>query len=461
MSPELKDSMHELRELNPPLGSSRRLASLQGLTCWLPYAAMASIAVIFYSSILPVFRPYAWVDDWIYAKPLSFTSASQWISWLFAQHADHRIPLQKATNFLILRASGFDQRWLVGINFAMACAVTGMLVDLARRYRGRALVGDVAIPLIILNFGMGYTQWGFHFHSMSSMFVFTCFVFSTFIGVTEGSNRLVGLGGLFLCISTLIGMNGTLVAIGASVAVIVWSFTPSGRRGWFIAPYYAALAAGFVVLLYWTPYTTKHAGVLETLDYTVGLTSGAFAVLVRDNETALKVAVGVFTLGALGVVFHRMLQGRAKNTDLLLASALGVFLFLMLGIAYGRTDLQGGWSYGSAIHYGVLAIYFPILSWIIVSTAMPRIGATILGLVLLAISVKCFDINYRWRQWMINYEAPFREKALRDLQSDKPVEQIVRDNLKQFLGDEASIPQAVSGITAFRAVGARLYGPPK
>ena len=142
---------------------------VSGLLALAPYTVVITIAYLFYADILPHFRPYAWVDDWIYARPLEFRTLHEWWVWLWQQHVDHRIPIQKLTNFFILSWSGFDYRWLVGINFLMAVISTAFLVEAARVYRGRRSVGDVAIPFIVLNFGMGYTQWGFHFQFTSSI----------------------------------------------------------------------------------------------------------------------------------------------------------------------------------------------------------------------------------------------------------------------------------------------------
>jgi hypothetical protein len=69
---------------------------------WLMPALFAgvvlSFAVQFFAFILPAFRPYPYVDDWIYVAPLQFTSLSEWVTWAFAQWGDHRIPIQKITN---------------------------------------------------------------------------------------------------------------------------------------------------------------------------------------------------------------------------------------------------------------------------------------------------------------------------------------------------------------------------
>ena len=96
------------------------------------------------------FQPYPSRLD--LSAPLQYKSLHQYITWPFSQHVDHRIPVQLASNFLILRASGFDFRYLVGLNFALACLMTVLLLYIAQRYRGYQMFGDVIIPLTTLSF---------------------------------------------------------------------------------------------------------------------------------------------------------------------------------------------------------------------------------------------------------------------------------------------------------------------
>ena len=60
------------------------------------YGLVLILGAVFFTSVLPPFRPYPYVNEWIYRLPFSFTSASQYLQWAFAQHVDHRIPIQKA-----------------------------------------------------------------------------------------------------------------------------------------------------------------------------------------------------------------------------------------------------------------------------------------------------------------------------------------------------------------------------
>jgi hypothetical protein len=71
------------------------------------------------------------VDDWAYIDPLNITSTKDFISWLFAQHVDHRIPLQKLIHFSLAKATGFDFRILVFFNLTLALLTSLLLTGAA------------------------------------------------------------------------------------------------------------------------------------------------------------------------------------------------------------------------------------------------------------------------------------------------------------------------------------------
>lgn len=426
-----------------------------------PYLMIAVIAGLFYAFVLPHFRPYAWADDWIYVKPLAFTSFAEWWTWLWQQHVDHRIPIQKFTNFFILRWAGFDYRWLVAINFAMAMATSAFLLEAANQYRGRRSIGDLAIPLIVLNFGMGYSQWGFHFQFTSSVMLMSGFLLSTLLWLKsqKSSHALFAVAALTL--ASLTGMNGALPALGASVVFVAWSIwhpKPLGNILLFSIP----LATSAVILAKWSPAETVdyqsqiNAG--DFLNYTIGLTTGSFTYFLQNYETLSRVVIAALIICAVGSIVLRTALKKIDDTDVFVAAFFAIYMCLIVSISYGRAKLQGGWDAGSAIHYGVLTVFIPIISWIIVSKAAPRLADLTLGAAILIVGACVFNVNYVTRTWFINYYDPLQAKALLDLKSDKPIEQIAAENITQFHIGDQGIQDVVDGISAFRRAGAEIYG---
>lgn len=425
-----------------------------------PYLMIAVIAGVFYTLVLPHFRPYAWADDWIYVKPLAFTSFAEWWTWLWQQHVDHRIPIQKLTNFFILRLSGFDYRWLVAINFVMAMATSAFLLEAAKQYRGRRSIGDLAIPLLVLNFGMGYSQWGFQFQFISSVMLMAGFLLSILLWLKsqKGSHALLAVAALTL--ASLTGMNGALPAMGASVAFLAWAIwrrKPLGNILLFSIP----LATTAVIVATWSPETLDtqsqiNAG--EFLNYTIGLTTGSFTYFLQNYETLSRVIIAALIVCAVVSIALRTSLKKIDDEDVFVAVFFAIYMCLIVSISYGRAKLQGGWDNGSAIHYGVLTVFVPVISWMIISTAAPRLAVLPLGAALLIFGACVFNVSYATRAWFINYYEPLQAKALLDLKSDKPIEQIAAENITQFHLGAPGIPDVVDGITAFRLAGAEIYG---
>ncbi len=431
-----------------------------GLLALAPYTVAITIAYLFYANILPHFRPYAWVDDWIYARPLEFTTLQEWWVWLWQQHVDHRIPIQKLTNFFILSWSGFDYRWLVGVNFLMALISAAFLVEAARVYRGRRSVGDVAIPFIVLNFGMGYTQWGFHFQFTSSILCLSGFLLATLLWLRSQRNVHAFLAVFSLTIACLTGMNGVLPALGAGIAFTawaIWRWKPFGTVFLFAVPMIIASH----ILASWTAYAgsdQSSVSAYEFFDYAIGLTTGSFAFFLQRYETLARVVVISLMICAMTSLVFRLNRRQLDDADLLVGACLAIYVCLLAAISYGRAKIQGGWEPGSAIHYGVLTIFVPILSWILVSKNAPKYTAELLGAILLTIGMWVFQVNGDTRMWYINYNNPLQAKTLKDLASEKPIDEIAKENITQFHAGMPGIHEVTDGIVAFRKAHAELYG---
>jgi len=425
-----------------------------------PYVVAITIAYLFYSDILPHFRPYAWVDDWIYSKPIEFETFREWWSWLWQQHVDHRIPIQKLFSFLVLSFSGFDYRWLVAINFSMALATSLLLIEVAKRYRGTRSIGDIAIPLIILNFGMGYTQWGFHFQFMSSVLFMSSFLLSTLIWLQSQKTAPALFAVLSLILASLTGMNGVLPTLGVGLAFTVWAIWRRKSVG-VVFLFAVPLGMASVILATWTRYNVGDfppINIGEFLGYTVGLSTASFTFYLQNYETVARAFMGTLVLLAAASFIFRALRKDVDDTDLLLLAFLGVYLCLIASISYGRVKVQGGWEYGSAVHYGVLTIFIPVISWMILSRSVPKLISEVLGVAVLVFAVLVFQANYQWRTWMIGYDEPLQSKTLQDLRSNKSIDQIAADNIKQFHVGMGGMKEVTDGISVLRKAGFELYG---
>ncbi|MGB8887959.1 MAG: hypothetical protein WCC87_14610 [Candidatus Korobacteraceae bacterium] len=431
------------------------------------YGVTGIITFVFYYHVLPPFRPYPYADDWIYQTPLQYKSLHQYITWAFSQHVDHRIPVQLASNFLILRASGFDFRYLVGLNFALACLMTVLLLYIAQRYRGYQMFGDVIIPLTTLSFGAGYTIWGFQFQFLSSTFFLTLFIFCCVL--FESSGRQVYLqaaaGSLLLC--SLCGMNGLVASSCATVAMMGWlllcrvSKVPVRQT----RAIYLLLALNLVVDIAlwasWKPSEVANVGHFNVYNF------GRFIYCILPSCFVLYSFTDIWwksdlvlllLLGAVVIFCLSLRRWRLSEFSCFLGIVCSIAV--LASVAVGRSKLHEVWDPALGMHYGYLSILIPLLSWVIISSKLPTEWTVILSLVLIITFGKAFQVNAKWRFEQIISSAPHQREVVNALESGQDPRVLSDKYALDFtFGTQDSLKRDVAqGINAFRQSGARLYG---
>ncbi|MCE4544583.1 MULTISPECIES: hypothetical protein [unclassified Caballeronia] len=413
-------------------------------------AAIGFIALNFFMLVLPYFRAYPFADDWIFALPLKFTSLSEWWNWLFVQHVDHRIPIHKIVSFLTLRASGFDFRYMVGVNYALAIATSAMLLYVAKAYRGHLSAGDMLVPLGLLQFSAGYSLWAFQFQFISSIFFFASFIFCA----VRGSMWIAALA-LVAC--ALSGMNGLLFATIGAAAMLVW-FAAVRRRGF--VPFVLPLVASLIVWLTWKPTaasSTDGLNVHAVAVYLYGLLPASMGVFAFGDVEWKFAVVALLALAGAVVIVAKAVKRQLTLHDYLLAVGAICSFLVMASVAVGRSKTQGDWNPVTAMHYGSMSIFLPAFAWLIVSKRFPRAG-NVLGIGLLAVFLYAFLSASEWRSNMIDGAYPHQQEIMSALKSTSDVDALAGKYLRDFTIDEAHKGDVTGGIRAFRAAGAALYG---
>ena len=150
------------------------------------------------------------------------------LKWVLALHNDHRIPLMKLLQYTTLRATYFDFRSLVLINFAIGVIGSISLSEIARNYRGKSHIGDIIIPMVLLNFGTGFMGWGFSAQFLLS--VSSSLVAILFFQRSENSNRARVAATLAMLVCALSGMNGIVLAVSlAACFLLFYLICPKNR----------------------------------------------------------------------------------------------------------------------------------------------------------------------------------------------------------------------------------------
>ena len=295
------------------------------VVAWLPALVVGLVWLGMFASDLWLIRAYGrnvpYLDDWELVPQLTGQNPVD-LTWLFAQHNEHRIPLPRLLLLGLYRATGLDFRAGMYFNAIALAALALAMMLVARAVRGRASLFDAVFPLLLLNWGHWQNLlWSWQVQYICS----TGLAGAILVLMVLRGNRLTTLTGFVAgcCVALLplCGANGVALApllalwLGWRGWMLCRSGGPGARLtgGWMI---FAALAALLGVLLYWVGYHTIQQPTRQELD--VRLTSSVkFVGLAFGTasppwwlETLLKEAVLPFAvLGILMLCLRRPLRG--------------------------------------------------------------------------------------------------------------------------------------------------------
>jgi len=430
----------------------------------LQFLAIA-ITAYFFIKFLPLFRPYPYADDWIYTSPIKFKSLNDWISWLFAQHVDHRIPIQKLSNYAVLRLSSFDFRYLIAFNYLLALLMTFNLLYIARTYRGYQSIFDALIPLVCLEYAAGFTQWGFQFQFLFSMVATTGFAYFCFRYLKSDNIIYMVLACFAILASALSGINGLIAATWCTIALLGWialNFAKSRTKEWFgvIALLCVCLAIEATIWLTWTPTdaTGVEINVSELFRFMTGLLPSSMLVYAFDNLW-WKAAIMAALLITAVIVFLRTSLRKLDFGQFILMTGVGASLLIIISVSIGRAKAQGGWSPAIGMHYGYLLILIPVMSWIIVSKNLSRGWANLVGIVLLAIFTKAFFVNLDWRNIWVSKAYQHQIEVMKAVQRAENPQDVVDQYALDFTWsvEPHFKTEVVEGINTLREIDAEPY----
>lgn len=413
-------------------------------------------------------NPFPWSDEWGLVPPAIGVRPLSW-TWLWQQHVDHRLPVQKLLQVLLLRASVLDFRVLVFANAALAFLAARFLLASIRSYRGRSEAGDLLVPLILLNPGFTPFVWGFQFQFLSSVLSSVCILALLLRDARLERHASLALCTLFASILAFCGMNGALSAAVASIAIVLFvnrtgSFATDpevrARTFWHALPLLAALGVFFA----WTPSSVSGwngdresrslGGMVEILLQLIHPRSGAQppvdpALLIAFDWILYAAAI----LLLIGRICHARKQRQAIDAGVFgMALVLSTAGLVLASVSVGRA---GPWSPGVHLHYGYLASLLPLVCWIVVSTQAPRTCAVVASLVLLPLygGIYAKDLGLRREHFAQRRNDIVRIGA--DLDSGMSVRDFVVRNNRLFshIDDERSRRSVESAVSMLREAG--------
>ncbi|WP_157874581.1 hypothetical protein [Streptomyces sp. AcH 505] len=426
---------------------------------------IAAIFLFFLLRIYPYSNPYPFADDWTYAGVLG-TGWANTLKWVLALHNDHRIPLMKLLQYTTLRATYFDFRSLVLINFAIGVIGSISLSEIARNYRGKSHIGDIIIPMVLLNFGTGFMGWGFSAQFLLS--VSSSLVAILFFQRSENSNRARVAATLAMLVCALSGMNGIVLAVSLAACFLLFYLFVQKQNAACIGPG-LVLALCALLLVTWTPSaasvspTQTPSG--QLLDWIYQFSKSSFIVSASHGgwwRAALCVGLISTAVSFAAQRTLRSLQREKQSpSEFAVYAALAAYITLFFSVVIGRSA-HGAWEPGLEMHYGYLAAPIPILSWIVISRFLRGPAALIVAGSLIVVYAQSFVENTAWRMAHLRSQYAHLEQIGADLRSDAPPAIVTEKDIKfLYHVDTPDVrQQVIGGIEKLRQFGGPIYGRP-
>ncbi len=176
--------------------------------------------------------------------------------WLWALHAEHRIPAAKLLWIGTLHLSGYDFRIGNLVTISMLAAMAAGLVWAAGSMRGRTHFTDALIPLLVLNPGHGLVLvWFWCINHVLAPLIASA-VLLLIVWRSEALPRPRALlVGLALPILVLCGPGGIPYALAFAVWLLIWgwwSWTAPGAGGrWAAALAWSLAMAGVLTVAFY------------------------------------------------------------------------------------------------------------------------------------------------------------------------------------------------------------------
>jgi hypothetical protein len=358
----------------------------------LPIIVAVSFLVKFWGSL----SPYPYSDEWTYVWLDQHASLFSRFAWFFERHGEHRIPLQRIIQTVILELSGYNFRATIAFNLIIAVATSILLTFSATNYRGRLSIFDAVIPIIIFSPMAGFLMWGFHLQFLLSVFFFSLIVYLT---STKSENRYA----LSLAINILLslcGLNGLILSIVIS-PILLFKVASNFQKHTSLI-----LAVLYIIALTANILTFQMAGSSQG-DFDLDIFASVFGGLLISslipesfNQSlwikGIILIIWCLALGASLIIYMK----RKTCENAMMAVFLIAPMLLLLAIAYGRSQYLGVWQPTLAMHYGTLSALIPIAIWLFVSKSNYKIANKLLGSLLIAAYLKA---DYSALQWRLDF----------------------------------------------------------
>lgn len=362
--------------------------------------------------------PY-WPDEWMYV-PVVTGREPLTLSWLFAFHNEHRIPLPKLAWVAVERLSGFDGRWGSALNALILAGAAVLLVLGLRRLRGRMIWTDAVVPLLLLH-GGHWEDITWPFQVAFALFVLALsWIFWRIQTPREGADAALGVGVFAL---PLLGASTfPFVLLLAPWTIWISRRDPRPlRRGLTMGLAGAALLFlpfyfGFQQHDYFPPSPGPAADVAVAIQLFAGSLGIPGARAWPLSGWVAGAVVGVTAVLLLG----RPRSRSSAGTLLMLAGFIA--LALMIGHSRSGTTRFAGFNE----RYVTLFCLAPVLAYAAIPASRLPVATRLAQALMLAAVALCYGRNSDHAEDILTERRYATRKLLRDVNAGVPVPLLAR-----------------------------------
>jgi hypothetical protein len=315
------------------------------LAVWLIWAVMLASILL---AIARYGRNIPFEEDWLMVAPM--TGHEPDIGrWLWSQNSEHRLPLPRLVNLLLLRATGDFRSTMAFDTLAWGAVAAAMILVAGMLRGGRTSLADAFFPLLLLQLGnWDNLVWAWQIQFVLPS-VLVCVLLLIIVATPAPTTHKALLGGgLALVCLPLCGANGlvftpTLVAWFAYVAWVQSRPAVAGRGTNGSLPAGAALVAALLCIGYFVGYQASPWNEPSPGWGAMLATSGKFLALsvgpaARSSWLLFGAVVSLALFASLGVLLGalRSAEGEEHVRIAGLLAFLGAVAALALAIGWGR-----------------------------------------------------------------------------------------------------------------------------
>lgn len=353
-------------------------------------------------------NPFPYSDEWNFISKAIGAEPFTW-DWVWAQHSDHRIPIQKIFQITLLRLTGYDFGFLILANVILVFLTANLLIYIVRVYRGNSQVGDLIIPLILMNPGFGPFIWSFHFQFMLSTLLSLLFLVFFMQNNMRLRDKSYILGAICVLLMALCGMNGVVLSVVMSVLFLPYLILVRPINNKFtlyviVIVLMSTLIISLIIISGWSPTGASSLSGSVFLSKVYDATKIYYYLInpcpvIMPMRQIFFIFNGVLYVIALVFLakriwgFYQVRRFLFINDFVIVVTFMAVF-GVQLSIAIGRAEY---WSSGLESHYGYLATVLPIVSWIVVSVCQPKKIGVMIGSALVFLYGYIYMENVEWR----------------------------------------------------------------